>query len=141
MLWKNWKRVQCGIVISSVTQVSIISNYDYVNGCPLFYVFKHGIILRVIFEKPVPLQDDNARPYSFRQSAEHLNSFKREIFNHPPYSPDLAPANYHFFTKLKGFLGSLRFKIQERRTENWHNYVVEEFGQNGVYAPYRKIRQ
>jgi len=29
--------------------------------------------------------------------------------DHPPYSPDLAPCDYHFFLRLKKFLGGQRF--------------------------------
>jgi hypothetical protein len=29
-----------------------------------------------------------------------IKLFKWEIFDHPPYSPDLAPSDYHLFTKL-----------------------------------------
>lgn len=66
----------------------------------------------LLSRKPILLHD-NARPHSSRQSAEHLDSFKWEIFNHPPYSPDLAPSDFHLFPKLKGFLGGVRFNNDE----------------------------
>ncbi|GBL84688.1 hypothetical protein AVEN_191140-1 [Araneus ventricosus] len=31
------------------------------------------------------------------------------LFDHPPYSPDLAPGDLHLFLKLKVFLGCKRF--------------------------------
>jgi hypothetical protein len=30
-----------------------------------------------------------------------LEHFNWELFDHPPYSPDLALSNYHLFTYLK----------------------------------------
>jgi hypothetical protein len=39
------------------------------------------------------------------------------LFYHPPYSPDLAPRNYHLFTYLKDWLGSQRFNNNEELTE------------------------
>jgi hypothetical protein len=38
-----------------------------------------------------------------------LEHFNWELFDHAPYSPDLAPSNYHLFTYLKNRLGSQRF--------------------------------
>jgi transposase len=38
-----------------------------------------------------------------------LEHFIWELFEHPPYSPDLAPGCYHLFTYLKKWLGSQHF--------------------------------
>ncbi|GBM64080.1 hypothetical protein AVEN_120994-1 [Araneus ventricosus] len=35
------------------------------------------------------------------------------LFDHPPYSPDLAPRDFHLFLKLKEFLGRKRFGSDE----------------------------
>jgi hypothetical protein len=35
----------------------------------------------------------------------------------PPYSPDLAPSDYHFFTKLKEFLVGKRFSNNQEVKE------------------------
>ena len=32
-----------------------------------------------------------------------------EVLPHPPYSPDLAPSDYHLFGPMKKMLGGLRF--------------------------------
>jgi histone-lysine N-methyltransferase SETMAR len=34
-----------------------------------------------------------------------LEHFNWELFDHPPYSPDLARSDYHLFTYLKNWLG------------------------------------
>jgi hypothetical protein len=52
---------------------------------------------------------DNVRYHTERDSQELLTSFGWDIVSHPSYSPDLAPSDYHFFTKLKEFLGGKRF--------------------------------
>ncbi|UYV77126.1 RPL19 [Cordylochernes scorpioides] len=38
-----------------------------------------------------------------------LENFKWEIFTHPPYSPDLAPSDFHLFPALKLHLGGKHF--------------------------------
>jgi hypothetical protein len=35
------------------------------------------------------------------------------LFDHPPYSPDLALSDYHLFTYLKNWFGSQRFNNSE----------------------------
>ena len=49
---------------------------------------------------------DDAQPHSAAQTEDLITSFKWE---HPPYSPDLAPSDYHLFLHLKKFMGGKRF--------------------------------
>ena len=55
------------------------------------------------------LLHDNARPHVARQTIALLNQFGWDIITHPPYSPDLAPCDYHLFPKLKEHLARRRF--------------------------------
>ena len=55
------------------------------------------------------LLHDNARLHSAAQTQDLITSFKWEQMDHPLYSPDLAPSDYHLFLHLKKFLGSKRF--------------------------------
>jgi hypothetical protein len=43
-----------------------------------------------------------------------IRLFNWEIFDHPPYNPDLAPIDYPLFTKMKVWLATQRF----HRTKN-----------------------
>ena len=38
-----------------------------------------------------------------------LHEFDWEVLDHPPYSLDLAPSDYHLFTDLKKWLGAQGF--------------------------------
>jgi len=42
-----------------------------------------------------------------------IKLFNWEIFDNPPYSPDLAPSDYHLFTKMKVWLATQRFHTNE----------------------------
>ncbi|GBM36608.1 hypothetical protein AVEN_170776-1 [Araneus ventricosus] len=55
----------------------------------------------------------NARPHTVAATQELLDQFGWEIFDHPPYSPDLAPRDFHLFLKLEEFLGGKRFGSDE----------------------------
>ena len=57
----------------------------------------------LINRKGVILLHDNARPHIKKNVNEKLNEFKWEVLPHPPYSPDLAPSDYHLFLSLQNF--------------------------------------
>ncbi|KAJ4439236.1 hypothetical protein ANN_07356 [Periplaneta americana] len=60
----------------------------------------------------IVLLHDNARC-----TAAVLTEFGWELFHHPPYSPDLAPSDFHVFLHLKKFLSSdERFGNDELKT-------------------------
>jgi hypothetical protein len=59
------------------------------------------------------LLHDNARPHAAARTQAMLKKFGWEVFEHPAYSPYLAPSDIHFFPKLKEFLGGRRFKSEE----------------------------
>jgi hypothetical protein len=62
---------------------------------------------------PGMLLHDNMPPYTAASTPSLLEHFNLVIFNHPPYSPDLAPSDYHLFTYLKNRLRSQRFNNNE----------------------------
>jgi transposase len=73
---------------------------------------------------------DNARPHT-RTAARNravLEHFNWELFDHPPYSPDLTPGDYHMFTYLKNWLGSQAAKLlRQRHTKIYSPIQVHQF--------------
>ena len=61
---------------------------------------KHGMLSATIL-----LLHDNAQPHSAAQTQDLNTSFRWEQMDHPLYSPDLAPSDFHLFLHLKKFLG------------------------------------
>ena len=59
--------------------------------------------------KKVLLLHDNARPHSAAKTKNLLENFKWDIFDHPLYSPDLAPSDFRLFPLLKESLGGKHF--------------------------------
>jgi hypothetical protein len=47
-----------------------------------------------------------------------MEPFNWELFDYPPYSPDLTPSNYRLFTYLKNWLGSQLFSNNEELMED-----------------------
>jgi hypothetical protein len=42
-----------------------------------------------------------------------IEQLQWEVFEHPPYSPDLAPSDFHLFLRLKRFLAAERFSSDD----------------------------
>jgi len=42
-----------------------------------------------------------------------LRDLKYELLEHPPYSPDLVPSDFHLFPNLKKFVAGKRFLSNE----------------------------
>jgi len=58
---------------------------------------------------PILLLHDNARLHTAHATIDALETLKFEVLSQPPYSPDLAPSNFHFFTHLKRDLKGAHF--------------------------------
>ena len=52
-----------------------------------------------------------------------LKKFNWEVFDHPPYSPDLAPSDFHLFRKLKAWLGGQRFAANDELQDAVKTYL------------------
>ena len=47
------------------------------------------------------LLHDKARPHTVRAAIDALETLKFEVLPHSPFSPDLAPSEFHLFPHLK----------------------------------------
>jgi transposase len=78
---------------------------------------------------------DNTLPHTAARTRALLENFNWELFDHPPYSPDLAPSDYHLFTYLKNWLGSQSFNNNGELMEGvktWLSSQVADFFDTGI---------
>jgi histone-lysine N-methyltransferase SETMAR len=83
----------------------------------------------------VMLLHDNASQHAAARTQAMLQEFGWEVFEHPAYSPDLAPSYFHLFPKLKEFLGGRRFKSDEEvkdAVKEWLNGLAAEVYDKGI---------
>ena len=52
--------------------------------------------IRGLQKKTIIFHQDNARVHTSFLTMVKLNELKYELFEHPPYSPDLAPSDYYY---------------------------------------------
>ena len=55
-------------------------------------------------EQPL-LQHDNARLHTGAMITAWIQSLGSNVVDHPPYSPNLAPSDFHLFSKLEHLRG------------------------------------
>ncbi|GFR76483.1 histone-lysine N-methyltransferase SETMAR [Elysia marginata] len=56
---------------------------------------------------------DNAPVHTARSVTDILAGYEWELLEHPRYSPDLAPCDFHLFPKMKEHLCGQRFETEE----------------------------
>jgi histone-lysine N-methyltransferase SETMAR len=64
-----------------------------------------------------------------------LQEFDWEVLEHPAYSPDLAPSDFHLFPNLKEFLVGRLFKSDDEvkgAVKEWLNGLAAEVYDEGV---------
>jgi hypothetical protein len=68
----------------------------------------------------VVLLNENARPHTGARTRTLLEHLDWEWFDYPSHSRDLAPSDYHLFTRtcLKNWLRSQRFNNNNGRCQN-----------------------
>ncbi|GBM66715.1 hypothetical protein AVEN_197786-1 [Araneus ventricosus] len=74
-------------------------------------------------------------PHTAAATQELVDQFGWEFFYHSPYSPDLAPSDFHLFRKLKKFLGDKRFGSDEElenAVNTWLNELAAEEYDMGI---------
>ena len=68
--------------------------------------------------KGVVFHQDNARPHTSLVTRQKLRELGWEVIMHPPYSPDLAPSDYHLFLSMANALGGVKLDSKEA-CEKW----------------------
>lgn len=85
--------------------------------------------------REVILLHDNARPHTAEVTRRKLEEMKWKPLDHPPYSPDLSPCDFHLFGPLKEALGGKRFEDDagvEGFVRNWLVTRPRSFYDEGI---------
>ena len=76
--------------------------------------------------KGVVFHQVNARPHISLTTRQKLRELGWEVISHQPYSPDLAPSDYHLFKRLQNFLDGTKLASREA-CENCENRLSQFF--------------
>ena len=81
------------------------------------------------------LLHDNARPHAASAVKKYLKTLKWDVLPHPPYSPDIAPSDYHLFRSMTHGLADQRFSLYEECknwVDSWINSKDGSFFREGI---------
>ena len=78
----------------------------------------------LVNRKGIVFHHDNARPH-FSNTYETLGALKLgwEMMLYPPYSPVLAPSDYHLFRSLQNFLNGKNFSDNDDLKSNLAEFL------------------
>ncbi|GFV00359.1 histone-lysine N-methyltransferase SETMAR [Trichonephila clavipes] len=80
----------------------------------------------IINRRGVVLQHDNVRPQCARKTPQKINGLGWEVLPHPPYSPDIAPTDFHLFRSNQHFLTNKKFQNFDDMKNAISRYFTEK---------------
>ena len=95
---------------------------------------RHGVVFH----------QDNARQHVSVKFLQILKGFGWDVLNHPPYSPDMAPSDFHLFRSLQHFLLGKRLTFVSDVLNNLDKFFEaksEEFYRRGIEKLYERWEQ
>lgn len=98
---------------------------------------------RGINSSSVRYLQDNAKPHTAKITQEKIEELGWELLPHAPYSPDLAPSDYHLFRLMKHTLSEESFKdvaAVEKWVRSYFRSKPREFFADGIRALKEKWR-
>ena len=87
---------------------------------------------------------DNAKPHVARLTNKKLLELGWTVLSHPPYSPDLAPTDYHLFRSLADHLTEKRFENEDHLKSELTNFFSSkpsQFYESGILSLPKRWRQ
>jgi len=129
---KIWDR-QGVLLIEFLPQGTTINSAVY---CEMLKKLRHAIQNKRhgMLSATILLLHNNTLPYSAAQTQDIITSFKWEHMDHPLYSPDLVPSDYHLILHLKKFMGGKGFDDDDLKdaVQNWLTSQVAAFYEEGI---------
>jgi hypothetical protein len=81
------------------------------------------------------LLNENARLHTAAYTVDRLRALKFEVLKHPPYSPELAPSEFHLFGPMKEHLRGQKFADDNEVMEvvqSWLKATSRSFFLEGI---------
>ncbi|XP_029156095.1 histone-lysine N-methyltransferase SETMAR-like [Nylanderia fulva] len=132
--------------VTSVHEAKIDAEIDSQLYCEQLERLRQAIERKrpeLINRKDVVFHHDNARPHTSLMTRQKLRELGWEVLMHPPYSPDIAPSDYHLFRSLQNFLNGIKLLSKEACENNliqFFNQKSQKFFTDSIMALPEKWR-
>ncbi|KAL6419191.1 hypothetical protein ACFW04_011543 [Cataglyphis niger] len=129
VLHTNWR---ASLERGALAGTSVNAPVDITDGAPP----KENYTSIVNRHAPLFLHD-NARPHTSHRTIAKLNELKYEVLQHPAYSSDLSPTDFHFFKHLDLFLRAKQYENEESLKNSISEFIDskdQNFFKTGIYA-------
>jgi len=97
-----------------------------------------------MLSRGVCLLHDSTRPHSAHVTTALLEKLRWDILDHPPYSPDLAPSDFHLFLYLKKHLAGKKFDNDNEMQEEvmtWFKAQAADFYDSGIHQLVPRLKK
>ena len=131
-IWWDWK----GVVYYELLPPNQTINSDVY--CRQLDKLKRALAEKrpeLVNRKGVVFHHDNAKPHTSLQTQQKLTSLGWDVLPHPPYSPDLAPSDYHLFRSLQNDLNGLAvvsFDLLKNHLDDFFGQKPQNFYERGI---------
>ena len=91
--------------------------------------------LVLVNRKDTIFHQDNARPHVSLMTRQKLLQLGWEVLIHLPYSPDIAPSDFHLFWSLQSSLNAKNFNSLEDCKRNLEQFFAQKgkkFWEDGI---------
>ncbi|KAG5325828.1 MOS1T transposase, partial [Pseudoatta argentina] len=98
----------------------------------------HRILVQTYGDHPHrPQNQTTLRPHVAKPVKTYLETLKWEVLPHPPYSPDIAPSDFHLFRSMAHGLADRRFHSYEEAQKWIDSWIASKdmsFSRRGIHV-------
>ena len=109
-IWWDWKGV---LYYELLPENETINSNKYCSQLDQLKAALNEKRPELVNRKHITFHQDNARPHVSLMTRQKLLQLGWEVLIHPPYSPDIAPSDFHLFRSLQNSLNRKNFNSLE----------------------------
>ena len=80
----------------------------------------------LVNRKRIIFYQDNTRPHVSLMTRQKLLQLGWEVLSHLPYSPDIAPLDFHLFQSFQNFLNGKNFSSLEDYKKHLEQFLAQK---------------
>ena len=122
-IWRNWKGA---LYYEFLPENQMINSNKYCSQLDQLKVALKEKHPELVNRKPITFHQDNARLHVSLMTRQKLLQLGWEVLIHPPYSPDIAPLDFHLFWSLQNSLNGKNFNSLENCKRHLEQFFAQK---------------